>query len=498
MKKVLTFVMIMMLLFGSIPCRAETDTEKAMFTERDLSGSYDVSKAVTVDLTAQTAAAGVDWEGSTCRIQAEGTYLLTGRLNGELRVAAAKDAKVQLVLQGVDITGSGASTLVIESADKVFITLSEDTINSLTATGNAVKEEIGTLDGVIFTKSDLTINGAGQLTIIGAVNGIEAKDDFKMTGGDVTIEAGKHGVKANDSIRICGGNLLITCGNDGLHTDGDDEDAEKGWILMQNGTLTINAGDDAVHAATSVSIAGGVVQIPRSHEGLEGQQILISGGDIHIVAEDDGINASDGNGGSEMNMSGWGNMGWDRGGKMGGGGNEVQANVLLSISGGRVDVQSGGDGLDSNGNMAISGGVITVSGPINSGDVPVDYNGTGPITGGTVIATGVNSRMLQGFDASSTQSSTISMLGQLHQPGDTIIIADSTGNVLAEYTPAHAYQLVVFSVAGVNNGDTLTLTCGSEVLTVTAGSSAAYGSYNAPNGGFGEFNNGLNGHGGRR
>ena len=497
MKKVLALLMMMTLLVGCIPGMAESSTDKAMFTERDLSGSYDAGKAITVDLTAQTAVSGVSWEGSICRIVSEGTYLLMGRLNGELRVTAAKDAKVQLVLQGVDITSNSAAALVVESADKVFLTLAEGSTNTFTASGAAAQETISTLDGVIFTKSDLTINGAGHLTISGSNHGIAAKDDFKMTGGDVTIQAGRHGIEANDSIRIGGGSLSITCGQDGLHTDGDDENAEKGWIVMQNGTLTIQSADDAVHAATSISIEGGTVQIPRSHEGLEGQQILISGGDISIVADDDGINTSGGKDGSGANNDDWGAVGWGRGGKMGGGDNEVQEGVLLSISGGRVDVQSGGDGLDSNGSMAISGGFITVSGPTNSGDVPVDYNGTGPITGGTVIATGVGTKMLQGFDATSTQSSTIQMLGQLHQPGEVITIADSAGQVLAEYTPSNAYQLVIFSVPGVNNGDTLTLTCGTEVLTVTAGSSAAYGGFDDRNGGFGNFNNKQNGHGGR-
>ncbi len=504
MKKIVTILMTIALLLGTFPALAAgSDPEKDMFTDRDLSGEYDPSVAVTVDLTrAESTGSAVVWEGNACRITAAGTYLVSGEWNGTLSVAAGKQDKVQLVLQNASIRSSGPAALVIESADKVFATLAEGSVNVLEASGTAEKTDLGTVDGAIYSKADLVLNGSGTLTVSSAAHGIVCKDDLKITGGEIVVQAARHGLEANDSIRIGGGTLTVTAGGDGLHTDGDDEDAEKGGIVMLNGELTIRAEDDGIHAETSVTVAGGAIRILKSYEGIEGKQIYIMDGDVFVIAEDDALNTS---AGTDAQM-GFGRMGSgsmpegnpfaqgendtqplfggkpdDRGSQMmwggrmnrGGTGSEgAQEGVLLSISGGTVTLQSGSDGLDSNGDLAVSGGFITISGPTRNGEVPIDYNGTGIISGGTVIATGVGVMMLQGFDDASTQSTTIQMLNGMHPAGDVITITDNTGNVLASCTPANAYQLVIFSIEGVDAGASLTLRCGDETQTVVNGSSA--------------------------
>ena len=506
MKKVWSLLMAIILLMGTFPAlAADSNRDKAMFTDRDLSGEYDLSAAVIVNLTgAESTGAAVAWEGNVCRITSAGTYLVNGEWNGTLSVAAGKQDKVQLVLQNASIRSSGPAALVIESADKVFVTLAEESVNVLEATGATEKTDLGTVDGVIFSKADLVLNGSGALAVSGAAHGIVCKDDLKITGGEIVIQAARHGLEANDSIRIGGGTITVTAGSDGLHTNGDEEDAEKGGILMQDGELIIRAGDDGIHAETSVTVAGGAVQILQSYEGIEGKQIYIMDGDVFVIAEDDALNTSAGTetgmefgpmgGGmpdgdpfdkgekdTQNPFGGWNNdretqRSW--GGRMnrgGAGGEGAQEGVLLSISGGTVTLQSGSDGLDSNGDLAISGGFITISGPTRNGEVPIDYNGTGLINGGTVIATGVGTMMLQGFDDASAQSTTIQMLNRMHQAGETITIADEAGQVLASFTPANAYQLVIFSIEGVAEGVHLTLRCGDETQNVVNGSNSVYG-----------------------
>lgn len=48
----------------------------------------------------------------------------------------------------------------------------------------------------------------------------------------------------------------------------------------------------------------------------------------------------------------------------------------------RSKVNAQGDGLDSNGDLTISGGEVYVDGPTNGGNGALDYDGNGTITGG--------------------------------------------------------------------------------------------------------------------
>ena len=49
---------------------------------------------------------------------------------------------------------------------------------------------------------------------------------------------------------------------------------------------------------------------------------------------------------------------------------------------------AGGDGIDSNGDLNVSGGEIYVSGPTSDGDSTLDYDGAATVTGGTIVAAG--------------------------------------------------------------------------------------------------------------
>lgn len=74
---------------------------------------------------------------------------------------------------------------------------------------------------------------------------------------------------------------------------------------------------------------------------------------------------------------------------------------------------AGGDGIDSNGDLNVSGGEIYVSGPTSDGDSALDYDGAATITGGAIVAAGY-SGMAQNFGSDSTQGSTctVTMGGQ--------------------------------------------------------------------------------------
>ena len=95
------------------------------FTERDLAQTADLSEAQTIEVS----------DGQDVTITEEGVYVLTGTAKEvTIRVEADDTAKVQLVLDGLQITNTDAPAIYVVSADKVFVT-SADSENTLTVTG---------------------------------------------------------------------------------------------------------------------------------------------------------------------------------------------------------------------------------------------------------------------------------------------------------------------------------------------------------------------------
>ncbi|MBR1781747.1 MAG: carbohydrate-binding domain-containing protein, partial [Oscillospiraceae bacterium] len=439
---------------------AETDassdlTESDLFTSRDLSGEYDLGEAVQITLTGDGATAsgtGVTVEGSTVTITAEGVYVLSGTLaDGQIIVDAGDSDKVQLVLDGADISCSSSAAIYVKQADKVFLTLAEGSENSVSTTGDFVQTDDNNVDGAIFSKDDLVINGTGSLTVTDPYgNGVVSKDDLKIIGGTLTVSASNHALEGKDSVRIADGIITLTAGQDGIHSD-NTEDEGKGYVAVLGGTLTITAGDDGIHASGALSISGGTVDVLRSYEGLEGMTIEISGGEITVVASDDGLNAAGGNDTASGQNDFFNEF-------------AAQEGVYINITGGKLTVNSEGDGLDSNGDLYVSGGEIIVYGPLNSANGAIDHNGSASITGGTLIALSC-SGMEEGFESTSTQG-TIAVTLSSTQNG-TLTLADSAGNVLLTCEPEKNYSVVQLSCPGLTEGETYTLTTGAESTTIT-------------------------------
>jgi len=244
-----------------------TGTVKAdMFTDRDKDASYDESSATKVNLS--------EIKDSTYTITKEGVYILSGTYSGQIIVNVADTAKVQLVLDGVTITNESTAAIYVKEADKVFVTLKDGTTSTLTTSGTFVATDDNNVDGVIFSKGDLTINGSGSLKISSSAHGIVGKDDVVITGGNIDITSTKKGISGKDSVRIADGTINITTGTDGIHSENSD-DTSNGFVYIEGGTITINAADDGIHAGTNLDIVGGKIDITQSNEGLEGKDVNI-------------------------------------------------------------------------------------------------------------------------------------------------------------------------------------------------------------------------------
>lgn len=423
---------------------SQIDTQN-MFTDRDKEIGYDEENAVTIilaDTGITCDSQAVSIAGSTVTIKDEGTYILQGSLsNGQVIVEAEDTDKPQLVLDNVNITCESSAPIYIKQADKVFITLAKGSENTVSSTGTFVNIDDNNIDAAIFSKDDVTLNGAGVLNIqCETGHGVVSKDDLVITSGEYYINAASHALSGKDSVRIADGVFTLCSGKDGIHAENED-DTTLGFIYIAEGTLEITGEDDGIDAATALTIDGGTIDIVKSNEGLEGMNIDINGGDISITASDDGINAS---GGNSSGMQG-------------------DSSLYVNITGGTVIVNAAGDGIDSNGNLYVSGGTLYVSGAANSGNGALDYAMEAKITGGTVIAAGA-SGMAVNFGENSTQCSIMVNIQNMVQ--GEITLKNSDNEILASYTPETAYNSVVISVPEIEIGKTYYVTMAGEETTV--------------------------------
>lgn len=463
-------------------------------------------------------------------ITAPGRFRISGVWDdGQVVVNTQEKGTVTLILDGVNITYSTSAPLYVRNADKVIITLAQGADNEISDGSAYIFEGNDTdePDAAIFSKDDLTINGSGSLTVSANYkNGIASKDGLKIVGSAITVNAVNDGIRGRDFIAVRGASLTINTGGDGLQSN-HDEDSEKGFILLEGGTLDITAdldgiqaqtrlavngsnltlstgggcannslegggmwgdrgmqgnpdkpvvsakglkagnditiasgliaissADDAIHSNNSVTIDGGQVsissgddgihsyslltinngkiEITKSYEGIESTTIALNGGQIYILASDDGVNVAGGNDGSSL------------GGRAGENAFEYSGNNHLYINDGYFFVDSMGDGIDVNGGIDMAGGIVVVNGPVNNGNGPLDYLGAFNITGGYLLAVG-SSGMAQVPGASSSQYSLLYNFDSMQAAGELVHIETIDGQDLLTFAPTKSYQSVVFS-----------------------------------------------------
>lgn len=232
-----------------------------LFSDRDMEVGYDEENAAHITLSGSSATCdsnAVSIDGSTITITDEGTYILSGTLDdGMILIDAEETDKIQIVLDNANIHCSDCAAFYIRQADKVFITTTSDSQNTLSSGDTFVLLDENNIDGTIFSKSDLTLNGLGSLTISSpSGHGIVTKDDLAITSGTYDITAAGHGLSGKDSVCIANGTFDITTGKDGVQSE-HEEDAEKGFVYLADGTYTITAEGDGFSASSWMQVDGG-------------------------------------------------------------------------------------------------------------------------------------------------------------------------------------------------------------------------------------------------
>ncbi|MDO3409848.1 carbohydrate-binding domain-containing protein [Saccharibacillus sp. CPCC 101409] len=310
--------------------------------------------------------------------------------------------------------------------------------------------------------------------------------DSSATTEEETSESMK-ALKAGTELVVNKGTFTIDAADDAVHSNGN--------VNIVGGTFNIATGDDAFHADAVLEISSGKIVVTDSYESLEGFVINIKGGDIDVTASDDGVNAagddptaaaadttttapaapaagastSASTSTSTGSASASGAASTDAtssasqmpGGGMGGGGMMAASNAMLNITGGTLTVDAAGDGLDSNGSIKMSGGTVIVNGPTDNGNGPLDYDGTFTITGGTLVASG-SSGMAQAPSTASSQRSLGITFATSLAAGTLVHVEDSSGNNVLTFAPAKSFSSVVVSSSALKAGETYTVSTGGK------------------------------------
>lgn len=230
---------------------------------------------------------------------------------------------------------------------------SDDTLGWVSVSNSTLVLDAGE-DG-IQAETAVTLSSGSYTVTSGGGSGVEPSDD-----------ASAKGIKSGTALTLASGVYTMDCSDDAFHSNGD--------VTVSGGVYTVSTGDDAFHADEALTVSDGVIGILTSYEGLEGSTVTVSGGVISIAASDDGVNAAGG-----ADSSGFGGFG--PGNTFG----SANSDYYIDISGGYMVIEAGGDGLDSNGNTAMSGGTVIVS-STGRGDGALDYEGSFTLTGGTLLA----------------------------------------------------------------------------------------------------------------
>lgn len=403
----------------------------------------------TVDLLAFNDTSATTFkDGDDILITQSGTYEFTGTYEAsQIVVNVDKDndkGVVYLVLNNASFTSADNTPIYIMEAKDVVIVLEGE---NFVTQGDITTTDEEFPGGAIYSKADTVITGDGSLVVSTLYqDGINCRDDLIIIDSTISVSAIEDGIVGKDLLAISNANLTIVSGKDGIKTS-NEEDADKGELIIQGGAYLINATGDAISSENLLQIDEGIFELysgngfvkvlnsitvgegagntvsatsllETSAKGLKGLNITINGGTFNISAYEDAIHANnilEINGGEITILTGddavhadyeliindgtitveEGYEGIEAEYVTVNGGNiwvsvlddAMNAGTLITVTGGEIYLESQGDGIDSNGDLIIEGGnfIINNNAIYSGGDGSVDVTGSVTYTGGTLV-----------------------------------------------------------------------------------------------------------------
>lgn len=353
---------------GKVEISAKKDTANSIVDKRN-------NKSVDTD----TLGEGAIYAKTDLKLKGSGTLVVEGNYNNGIHTS--KDLTIQKL--SLKVTGYNNALKGNNS-----ITVTSGNVQAYAKTGNGLKSEDTDLTSKGKQKGTIAING-GTVYVDSLHDAIDASYNIEIDQLDetvpteLTVKTGTNatyyskssftadsekGLKAQNDIIVNKGTVVIAASDDAIHANYgvalDNGSKGTGNITINDGLIQVASGDDGLHADNTLTINGGKIVVTGATEGYEGNYININGGYSYIYGTDDGVNCS----------------------------NKSFNSCAFTMTAGYLDVavkNGDTDGIDSNGNFTLSGGVIVTRGSPGSSSqmsTGLDVDGTCSMTGGTLIA----------------------------------------------------------------------------------------------------------------
>ena len=417
--------------------------------------------------------------GGTITIDAPGDGI---HVNDSLRMMETT-LTITAVDDGIDIDGAGTeeTDAAADPSQNGYLHVESGTY-TITSEGDA-----------IHTASDITITG-GTFTISSGDDGIHSETAFDMVAGTVLIEECYEGIEAK-TINIAGGDVTVYPTDDGLNANGNSgmgmgmgnmaagmAGRKGGGKQMWGGQNTTEMPQMSENGEMPEMPDGeNMTEMPEPPEMPDGENMTEMPEPRQQGEEGTAQKAPAGNAAETKNAPADENAG-SVAEEQTATAEEAAAEeeTWLCISGGSVTIinENGrdADGLDSNGDIYITGGTVRVSMTGSDGsNSAIDYGsengGICEVTGGTLVACG-GSSMAEGFDSGSTQVGILYNLETTAEAGTEVQVLDESGEVLLSYTAECVFNSVAFSCPELEVGRTYTIAVGDVTEEVTPDSTA--------------------------
>ena len=257
--KILSLCLLFVLL---LPIAASAE-ETSVFTKSDYNNVAEEAEDAVITLEGNRGTLSDETRGRSGNpvvIERKGVYRITGQSDGvSIRIKEPrKSGNIYLILDHVSMTNRKGPCIEAEAAEKVILQcVGENSLTSMSDSG-----------APIYTEDDLTINGPGRLHIESGKNGIHCKSALRITGATISIRAANDGLKGKQGIYVDGGSVTITESYEGM---------EGANVLIRSGELSVTASDDGINAA--------------GEDGLQGD-VVIEGGSLYLNASGDAVDSN--------------------------------------------------------------------------------------------------------------------------------------------------------------------------------------------------------------
>ncbi|MCR4911080.1 MAG: carbohydrate-binding domain-containing protein [Bacilli bacterium] len=457
---------------------ANTGADTGTGAETNTGSDYDYNEEITVEDPVDIEVEEVESEfdistedgeyskdGNIYRITKAGTYVLEGKLEGQILIEAGDDDEVVLELNGVTISYDQDSPIKAVSGSKLEVSAKNDTDNVIKDNRSAKTTEIASQgEGAISADIDLKLKGAGTLVVTGNYNnGVHTSKDLTIQKLTLKSTGYNNAIKGKDSVTITSGTVqaYAVTGN-GIKTDDSDlssKGKQRGTITINGGTVYVDSLHDAIDASynivvdeldseapTEVSIKAGTYSSnynrstfkADSEKGLKAaNEITINKGTVVVAASDDAVHANYGDA-LENGNKGLGNITVNDGLiQVASGDDGLHADNTLTVNGGKIVVTGATEGYEAN-YININGGYSYIYGTddgvncskksfnscafvmtdgyldvaVKSGDTDgIDSNGNFTLSGGTIVTRGSPGTTGSGMSTGMDVDGTISMTG---------------------------------------------------------------------------------------